>query len=224
MTLFDARLTSTDEARDYSKTLGPVNQGIQLQTLSLAGRPKTTAASGNSQTRFATQFVNDPQNKGELRWLSGIITEQETRLNPMKMAPRRLKSGQISTYNVLKSRTTEFLEATGFGFQVPAAAIVTGIEVHIAKHRSRLGSVEDTEVRLIKGSNISGRNQAASGQWPTEGQTNTYGSSDDLWDLALTPQDVNADDFGVAIAVLMKPYDNFQTAIIDIIAISVYWQ
>lgn len=141
----------------------------------------------------------------------------------MKTAPRQLISGPVSTYNSLIPRITEFLKITDFRFDIPDAAVIKGIEVHIEKWRSRLGSVEDKEVRLVKNGTIGGRNKAASDPWSNDNPIEIYGSSCDRWDVELTPQDVNSRDFGIAFAALLKPFDNFQTAEIGSLTMTVYW-
>ena len=61
--------------------------------------------------------------------------------------------------------------------------------------------VKDTHVSLVKGGSVVGNNYALTGTpWPLAATAQTYGSSSDMWNTTLTPADVNAANFGVAVA------------------------
>lgn len=105
----------------------------------------------------------------------------------------------------LLSGSTNYLKATGFGFTVPSYGIICGIEVEIQKSAtgiSVLAWIHDNQVRLVKGGSYTSANLAKGGDWtgPTDNYY-TYGSSTEFWGATtLTPADVNASDFGVAIS------------------------
>lgn len=105
-------------------------------------------------------------------------------------------------------RDSHFLMVKGFGLNLPANANILGVEVEIRKFCSDNSSsnyTQDLDIRLLKNNQVEGTNHASVGvNWPTSETAFTYGTHTDLWGLTLTPADVNADDFGVAIAVTSK--------------------
>jgi len=100
------------------------------------------------------------------------------------------------------SESSQQLQATDFNFSIPAGATIDGIEVSIERSQDTLPQdIEDSLVQLIKGGTPSGNNKADTvTAWPTTDATATYGSSSDLWGLSLTPTDINASNFGIAIS------------------------
>lgn len=101
--------------------------------------------------------------------------------------------------------TSHYLEATNFGFSVPAGATITGVTVQIVRRRQIVASVADNIVKLVKGGTVQGADKASGATWPGPIQpgtdTATYGGSSDLWGLTLAPSDVNASNFGVVLSV-----------------------
>jgi hypothetical protein len=63
-------------------------------------------------------------------------------------------------------------------------------------------SVVDSIVKLFKGGSPTGNDKASSAQWPASPAYVEYGGAADLWGATLTPDDVNAADFGVGIAAV----------------------
>lgn len=102
---------------------------------------------------------------------------------------------------------------SGFGFSIPAGATILGVQAIISKDQvssAATGAVTtDKSVKLIVGGAPAGTDHAdhatpwlvvVLGTDPSGGRTSSYGSSTDLWGLALTPAVVNDPGFGVAIA------------------------
>lgn len=130
---------------------------------------------------------------------------------------------------------SEYLKATGFNLSVPANATITGIEVEIEKNATSVGGedwVGDYSVRLIKGGVMAGHDLARrNDKWPYQSNENSpaavYGSSTQMWNLSLTPADVNSADFGVAIAAVRHKAKNDgvpnATAFIDNIRVQVHY-
>lgn len=97
---------------------------------------------------------------------------------------------------------TETLLITNFGFAIPGSGTISGIQASIRKHAtSQAPFVTDNVVQLIKGGAQQGTNNAASFDWTASYTTSNYGGSSNLWGLTLTPADVNAANFGVAVQV-----------------------
>lgn len=93
---------------------------------------------------------------------------------------------------------SNFINATGFGFAVPAGAVIQGITVQVyLKGSDPFGQV-DNIVQLLVGGVRSGANRAAGTTLSTAIGLNTYGGSSDQWGLALTPAVVNSANFGVS--------------------------
>lgn len=113
---------------------------------------------------------------------------------------------------------TQYLHANNFNFNVPAPALIEGIEVHIEK-RSASGTVKDSRVRIVKGGVIGSTDRSDPGFWPTTKTTVTHGTPTDLWGETWTAADINASNFGVVISAT----DSFDTAGIDSFSITVYY-
>jgi hypothetical protein len=103
---------------------------------------------------------------------------------------------------------TEYLQATGFGFAIPPTAIICGIQADIEKRATGIGNilgievswVTDYEIRLIKNGVVTGSNKATAAHWSTAETYHTYGGSLDIWGVGWSPADINAGNFGIAVA------------------------
>ena len=94
--------------------------------------------------------------------------------------------------------TTQNLDATNFGFALPAGATIDGIEVRI--ERSAGNTCKDLLVQLIKGGTAQGDDKADTGtNWPSTDTNADYGGSTDLWGISLSESDIEASDFGVTV-------------------------
>lgn len=103
---------------------------------------------------------------------------------------------------------TDYLQVKGFGFNIPTAASICGIQATVVRSATNVDlvlhttSVKDIDVRLLKNGTLTGNNEAAtSAEWPllTDG-TATYGSSNYLWGTSWTPADINNSNFGFSIS------------------------
>jgi hypothetical protein len=114
---------------------------------------------------------------------------------------------------------TNYLHANNFNLQVPASAIIDGIEVGIEKH-SALGTVIDSRVRIVKGGVVGTDDHADGATWPAATDTIvTYGGPGDLWSETWTAADVNAANFGVVISAT----DGADLAQVDHITMKVHY-
>lgn len=98
---------------------------------------------------------------------------------------------------------TPALLVSGFGFAIPANAIIKGFSV--AVERSHNGSgltvLDDNSVRLMKSLSAVGSNLASGTTWPdTTDSVANYGSSTNMWGTTWTPAEVNNSGFGLSIA------------------------
>lgn len=120
------------------------------------------------------------------------------------------------------------LQATNFGFSIPAGATINGVVVEIERNTNANSgnTVRDLTVRLVKGGTVTGDNKADTGtNWPGSDTIKSYGGASDLWGATLTASDVNASNFGVVLAVrqnIVAP-KAFSTAFVDHIRITVHY-
>lgn len=131
---------------------------------------------------------------------------------------------------------THSLLATDFGFSVPTTATITGVQISIERNCTSCTdgtgneAVYDKNIKLIQGGVVTGNDEATSTAWSRgTDRTDSYGATDDLWGLTLTPADVNSSDFGVSISAKKLPNDqgsyngNDTYANIDSVTITVYY-
>jgi hypothetical protein len=124
------------------------------------------------------------------------------------------------------NRYSNYLQGTNYSFSIPDNVVITGIEV-VINHMSSGNnpSIYDYRVNLVKSGVILTENKASLTPW-LKGtfSTTTYGSSTDLWGTTWTPADIEAENFGVALAVYRQNQgNNRRDAIIDSIKITVYY-
>jgi hypothetical protein len=99
------------------------------------------------------------------------------------------------------SGDTEFLVCTNFGFSIPAAASILGVEATYEISRTGSSAVTD-QARLIKGGIPTGTdiNHGEPAAWPTSDTARLMGGLAETGHESFLPGDVNATNFGVAIA------------------------
>lgn len=129
-----------------------------------------------------------------------------------------------ATVSLGGGQVSNLLKATGFGFAIPSAATINGV---VAAYECASGAVgaRDHTIQLVKAGTAVGTNKADTVNiWPTTEATLTRGGATDLWGTAITPADVNAADFGVAIACI-RPSGTFaqEAGRIDHITLTVYY-
>ena len=122
----------------------------------------------------------------------------------------------------VNNATSNYLQTSGYGFSIPSDATITGILVTIGRFQNTTAGgndIRDTEVRLLKSGTVTGSNLAVTGtEWPTTEGAATYGSTSNLWGTTWTPAEINASNFGVALAVNST---NSRTGSVDYITVTV---
>lgn len=131
-----------------------------------------------------------------------------------------------STVTLASGAQSYYLEATGFGFTVPTGSTINGIQVDVEKFATTgsKNTMEDQTVELMVGGALSGSNLATTTKWPTANAFVTYGGASTLWGLTPTVSQVNASNFGVAIAarnVHSSGSSSSLTASVDYVQITV---
>jgi hypothetical protein len=108
--------------------------------------------------------------------------------------------GNYVTWVLLLGQGGRYLKATGHQLSVPPDATITGVQVRVKRGATVSLSMTDLSVRLVKGGAIQGSELADASNWPTTPAYASYGGNGQMWGLTLTPADVNASNFGAAIA------------------------
>jgi hypothetical protein len=116
------------------------------------------------------------------------------------------------------------LKTNDYGFNIPDGVTIDGIEVSIDRYaEGGLNTIEDREVKIIKGGVVQSANEASTERWPQESEVKTYGDSLNKWGTTWTSSDINSSDFGVALSVLNNATANARTAYVDYISVTVYY-
>ena len=121
---------------------------------------------------------------------------------------------------------SDYISATGFGFSIPSNAVINGVIVDVERKSSSTsdGGSDDASVRLIKGGSITGSDRQTNTDYTTSDTTESHGTSSDLWGLTLTPADINAANFGVAVSVQKNSNGgSAHTVSIDSIIITIHY-
>jgi hypothetical protein len=128
----------------------------------------------------------------------------------------------------LSAKQTDYLQVKNFGFNIPTAASICGIEVHVKKSAANLlpilAYVKDYSVLLMNGNTFSVEDKADPGEWSSTETSVTYGGVNELWLSGWSPADINSNDFGFSIAGELKTYLGLlPTLSIDHISITVHY-
>jgi hypothetical protein len=126
-------------------------------------------------------------------------------------------------------KQTEYLQAQGFGFSIPTAATICGIEVNVVKSAANvllnLATVKDYSVRVMKNGIFTPTNLADGiTQWPSSDVNSSYGDANEIWGTTWTPADINSANFGFSIsAEIDGTVALFPAARINYISMTVYY-
>jgi len=136
------------------------------------------------------------KNPGTVATSSAVGTITWTNPANAKAADSVYASSSI-TYNA----TSYYLLATNFGFNIPTGSTINGISARVKRYSGSATYIKDAYVQLIKGGVVQTTNKAVTTGWPTSNTYSaTYGGAADLWSGTWTPADINASNFGIAIA------------------------
>lgn len=129
----------------------------------------------------------------------------------------------------LASAQTNYLQASGYGFSIPASATISGIEVRVERNAVGLligASVTDKNVYLMKAGTQIGTNHASGAGWSGSDVVAIYGNSADLWGTSWTPAQINATNFGTLFSAQLSAglSSLYLTANVDAISVTVYYQ
>lgn len=129
----------------------------------------------------------------------------------------------------LSNKQTEYLQAQGFGFNIPTAATICGIEVNVVRSAANvllnLATVTDYDVRVMKNGSPTGTNLADGiTQWSSSDVNTSYGGINELWSTSWSPTDINSGNFGFSISAQIHcTVALFPAARINYISMTVYY-
>ena len=121
-----------------------------------------------------------------------------------------------------------YLQATNFGFSIPAGATIDGIQVDVERHftKTLTAGCQDASVRIVQDGTEAGTDLVTDP--PTTWSLNTdayttYGGATELWGLTWTVDQINSANFGFSIATIGFGLGGTYTAYVDHIRITVYY-
>jgi hypothetical protein len=149
--------------------------------------------------------------------------------NPLNTQLNDGNNAVASSVLSISKKQTEYLQAQGFGFSIPTAATICGIEVNVVKSAANvllnLATVTDYNVRVMKNGTLTPTNLADGiTQWPSSDVNTSYGDANEIWGTTWTPADINSANFGFSIsAEIDGTAALFPDARINHISITVYY-
>lgn len=116
----------------------------------------------------------------------------------------------------------DYLLVDDFKLEIPEGAEILGITATIRRATSGANEAVDAAVRLIKGGVMGGSDRSSPVPWSAPDFVDEeYGGPTDLWGESWTAAEVNADDFGVALAVGYPQTGGSGRAYVDIVRVTV---
>jgi hypothetical protein len=150
--------------------------------------------------------------------------------NPSNVLVDDNNRATASSFIGLLGGQTQYLQASDFGFSIPTAATICGIEVTVEKSATNvnllLGSwVKDLNVRILKNGVLTGNNLAdISTVWSGTDSYTTYGNNNELWGASWSPADINSNNFGISFSAQLQGLITLlPSARINYISMTVYY-
>jgi Secretion system C-terminal sorting domain len=120
--------------------------------------------------------------------------------------------------------TSKYLEVSDYGWVLPPAATILGIEVQIEGHQEDLiADMADASIRLMKAGVPTGTDHAGPGVYDDKDLVNTYGNSVDLWGTTWTAADIMDPGFGVLYSVTRLSGPSSYYMFVDYVEVTVYY-
>ena len=218
---FDGAQATKGARTAFGTLLWSISSVVAAVAIGMGGylylaRPVSETPAGKSPIAFPTSTVQDSSGSYSFGTLNGV-----------QQLGSPIMSGALTGTSVVRFNYVDF---TGFGFNVPSNATINGVLVEINRHGSQNSTnryIQDNTVQLVKGGTAQGNNEADTiTKWDnTQYLTIPYGGANDLWGLSLTPVDVNSSNFGVRFTAQGRDQDfsNTTSADIDWIRVKVYY-
>ena len=153
-------------------------------------------------------FVNNKA--GTVTWTSPELAEADD--GSHTSASGKFKGGGF----------TQWLDCEmGSGNVFSVSGTINGITITVESDELESGPADDDGIHIIKGGTASTTDRShAVDLWPTSLNTQTWGSTSDLWGETWGASDINAVDFGIRIGIKQVSND-FARPTIDYVQISV---
>src|SRR5688572_12412128 len=166
------------------------------------------AAHALAQTRNPTTCVNDAS-IGTVAWS-----------NPGNALA---SDAARATSVVVGAGTTNYLRCTGYGFTIPPGARIDGILINVERRTSAItaGGSQDAAVRVVQGGVIGAVDQSTINTYTLEDVNEAHGATTPLWGLTWAYTDINAGNFGAAVAAQKNNPAQTHTLSINSVGITV---
>lgn len=132
----------------------------------------------------------------------------------------QLLDGLYASSTGTNGSATGYLKCTGYGFNIPGNATITGVTAKIDAWAAKTWN--DTFVRLVKNvgnvaqvQTVSNRSTGATLPRSDSMTYVIYGSATDLWGLTLTPADINDPNFGLAYSISHGVFNKIDTVFVN---------
>lgn len=139
--------------------------------------------------------------------------------------PTNVKSSN-DTYaraDATADKVSNYLKATKFGFAIATGTTIAGIQVEVERKAKGSGTITDNQVRIVKAGTIGATDRSNTDPWPTAEAFQAYGGNTDLWGETWTAEDLNADNFGVALSITLDYGGGAKIeALVDSIRVTVF--
>src|SRR6185503_10574817 len=129
----------------------------------------------------------------------------------------------FSNLNNSSNSYTDYLHVNKFQLDVPADAIITGIQINIERSDPNHNTA-DYSIRILKYDMVTGDEKSIGDAYDVTDTYQTFGNAGDLWGEVWTPDMINDNGFGIAIAAQRIDGNNGQTdGRIDDINVIIYY-
>lgn len=178
-------------------------------------------------TVFSISLLNAQQSKGPKSG-NGFSTEVASGSNRSwaNVENANTSDNQYSDFSNLSNSVnshTDYITINKFLLDVPADAIITGIEINVERSDPN-GNTADYSVKIVKYGMITGDEKSEDLSYPTTDAYTTFGGNGDLWGETWTPDMINDNSFGIAVAAQRRPGHNGQTdGRIDDVNVTIYY-
>lgn len=128
-----------------------------------------------------------------------------------------------ATAVVVGAGTTNYVRCTGYGFTIPPGAAIDGILVNVERRTSAItaGGSQDAAVRVVQGGAIGAVDQSTTNTYTLTDVNEPHGATTPLWGLTWVYTDINAANFGAAVAAMKNNPAQTHTLSINSVTITV---
>lgn len=154
---------------------------------------------------------------GGLAWTGAAETDLQTNDGTTVASAANTLPGPYYTTLLVGELSADVLN-------IPAGAIVRGVEVSIFRNASHASRCTDRVVTIGKTGGFVGANRAKSTFVEATNTEATYGSSTDLWQLSLSPTNINDGGFQVQVSYNITAGSPNANMVVDQIRVKVYYQ